>query len=163
VLSTLAVLAAVLYPRISDGAFSARVDAVALDVDRLRAAAVNAREETGTWPPTGPVELLVPGLTEADGESAPPDGAPRFTWRRLEAVEVPEPSTELADSIPEALAEAGLEPPAPEPSFYHRGAISVRSADPSLLGALLDRYPGSFVHDGVWTLLLARVPAPQGT
>ena len=163
VLSTLAVLAAVVHPRLSDRTFAARVDAVAADVDRLRAAVAQVREETGTWPATAPVESIAPGLAGPVNEAETPEGAHRLAWRRLEAVEVPEPSTGVADSVPEALDQAEGAPLAPAPAFYHRGAISVRTADRSILGALLERYPGSFVHDGVWTLPLPRVAAPDGT
>lgn len=162
VLAVLALLAAVVWPRLADRAFAARVDGVVADIEQLRAAVTEVRETTGTWPPTGPAEALAPTIAvePVDGST---DATAHVTWRRLESVEIPPPSTGIADSVPEALDDVGQEVPAPVPAFYHRGAISVRGQDPSVLGVLMERYRGSFVHDGVWTLVLPRVPVPPGT
>lgn len=162
VVAVLALLAAVVWPRLADRAFAMRVDEVVADVERLRAAVTEVREGTGTWPPSGPAEALAPDLAPEDEDAATASSV-RVTWRRLDSVEIPAPPTGVADSVPEAFDDVGQELPTPEPVFYHRGAISVRSQDPALLGVLLDRYRGSFVHDQVWTLILPRVPAPAGS
>ncbi len=162
VVAVLALLAAVIWPRLADRAFAMRVDEVVADVERLRAAVTEVREETGTWPPSGPAEALAPGVAPEDDDATTASSA-WITWRRLDSVEIPAPSTGVADSVPEALDDVGQELPTPAPVFYHRGAISVRSQDPALLGVLLHRYRGSFVHDQVWTLILPSVRAPSGS
>ena len=162
VVAFVALLMSVIWPRVADRAFTARVEEVVGDIERLRGAVTEVREATGTWPPTGPAEALAPGLATSDGGASPEEESTGVTWRRLDSVEIPPPSIGVADSVPEAFDEAEQELPAPVPEFYHRGAISVRSQDPALLGSLLERYEGSFVHDGVWTLVLPSVPAPAG-
>ena len=160
-MAVLTLLASVIWPRVTERAFAARVDEVVAEIERLRATVEAVREETGTWPPTSPAEAPASGAATSDGDEGPA-GSDGVIWRRLDSVEIPPPSVGVADSVPEAFDEAGQELPVPAPQFYHRGAISVRSQDPGILGTLLHRYPGSFVHDGVWTLVLPSAPAPPG-
>lgn len=165
VFASFALLGALIYPRFREGAFEARVAAVAAHVERIRSAADQARVATGSWPGTGPVAEVAPPVTGTGAGSATDDHASDvlLEWRRLESVEVPPPPVGLEDSIPEQLDEVAQDRPAPPPIFFHQGAISVHSGDEALLGALMRRYPDSFVHDTVWTLLLPRVRVPDAS
>lgn len=160
VIATLAVLAAVMYPAARERAFDERVDTIVSDIELVRGTADDIREETGTWPPSSAIGELVPGLLPPGGAAGRSVGR-GLEWRRLESVEVPPPPEGVAGSIPEEADELGQEAPTPEPEFFHRGAISLHTSDEEIIGALLDRYPGSIVHDDVWTLLLRRVTAPS--
>jgi hypothetical protein len=159
VMATLALLAAVMYPAARARGFEERVEAIVSDIELVRSTVDDIREETGTWPPSAAIGELVPGLLPP-GEAVGNSSGRGLEWRRLESVEVPPPSEGLARSVPEDADEPGQEVPVPDPTFFHRGAISLHSSDEEIMGALLDRFPGSFVHDGVWTLLLRRVTAP---
>lgn len=160
VLATLALLAAVLYPAARERAFDERVETIVSDIELVRSTADDLREETGTWPRSSAIGELVPGLLPP-GEATGTSVGRGLEWRRLESVEVPRPPEGVEGSVPEETDELGLEAPTPEPTFFHRGAISLHTSDEEIIGALLDRYPGSIVHDGVWTLLLRRVTAPS--
>ena len=163
VLASFALLGALIYPRFREGAFETRVATVAGHVERIRSAADQARATTGSWPGTAPVAEVAPPVTGTGSATDDDASDVLFEWRRLESVEVPPPPVGLEDSIPEQLDEVAQERPAPPPVFFHRGAISVHSGDEALLGALMRRYPDSFVHDTVWTLLLPRVRAPDAS
>lgn len=160
VMATLALLAAVMYPAARERAFDERVETIVSDIELVRSMADDIREETGTWPPSSAIGALVPGLLPPDQAVGSAVGR-GLEWRRLESVEVPPPPEGVAGSVPEEVDEVGQEVPTPRPTFFHRGAISLHTSDEEIIGALLDRYPGSIVHDGVWTLLLRRVTAPS--
>lgn len=159
VMATLSLLAAVMYPAARERAFDERVETIVSDVELVRGTVDDLREETGSWPPSSAIAGLVPGLL-SPGEAIGSSFGRGLEWRRLESVEVPRPPEGMAGSVPEDADELGREAPTPEPTFFHRGAISLHTSDEEIIGALLDRYPGSFVHDGVWTLLLPRVAVP---
>lgn len=160
VMATLALLAAVMVPAARERAFDERVETIVSDIELVRGTADDIREETGTWPPSSAIGELVPGLlppSEAAGSSV----GRGLEWRRLESVEVPPPPEGVAGSVPEEADEPGQDLRTPQATFFHRGAISLHTSDEEIVGALLGRYPGSIVHDGVWTLLLRRVTAPS--
>lgn len=159
VLAALALLAAVMYPASRERAFAERVETIVSDIELVRGTADDIREETGTWPPSSAIGELVPGLMPP-GEATGSSVGRGLEWRRLESVEVPPPPEGVAGSVAEEADEMGQEVPTPESTFFHRGAISLHTSDEEIIGALLDRYPGSFVHEGVWTLVLRRVTAP---
>lgn len=160
VMATLALLAAVMYPAARERAFEERLETIVSDIELVRGTVDDIREETGSWPPSSPIGELVPGLL-APGEATGSSVGRGLEWRRLESVEVPPPPEGMAGSVPEEDDEPSQEVATPEPTFFHRGAISLHTSDEEITGALLDRYSGSFVHDGVWTLLLRRVTAPS--
>lgn len=154
VLAALSLVLAVLYPHWKARMLQDRVDTAVDRVEQLIEAAEEARNEAGTWPPTASDEELTPAPPASEGEV---EGAgPTLEWRRLESVEVPSPPSANTDPSGEG---ADQEPGTRSPVFFHRGAVSVHTANESVLGALSRRYPGSVVHDTVWTLLLPRVPA----
>ncbi len=159
VIATLSLLAAVMYPAARERAFDERIEAIVSDIELVRGTVEDVREETGSWPPSSAIAGLVPGLL-SPGEAIGSSLGRGLEWRRLESVEVPPPPEGVEDSVPEEDDELGQEAPTPEPTFFHRGALSLHTTDEEVIGALLDRYPESFVHDGVWTLLLPRVAVP---
>ncbi|MEX2465941.1 MAG: hypothetical protein WD995_03475 [Gemmatimonadota bacterium] len=154
-IATLVLVAGLLYPGWRARAFDQRVESVVAGVDMIRTAAEATLDETGAWPPTSSAEAVAPGLVA-------PDSSVVYEWRRIESAVVPEPPSGIEATLPEMDDEFGLDPPVPSPDYFHRGAISVHSGEEALLATLLQRYPGSFVHDTVWTLLLPRVSvAPE--
>lgn len=162
VLAVLSVLAASLLPTLRDRAFERRVESVAAEVERRVAAATEVLDGTGTWPPTGSLDgELSDGPDSGDASSGTREpGVPDLRWRRLESVDLPPPSAPVPETGAEPLDELGANVPDLEPTFHHRGLLSLASDDDALLGALLDRYPGSFVHEDRWTLVLPRTEAP---
>lgn len=151
-LATLTLLVAVLAPRWRARAFEQRVVAVAAGVDSLRAEAEAVLAATGSWPASAEGPTFV-------RELPPRDSSVAMEWRRIASTVVPEPSSGVEASLPEADEGFGPEPPVPTPEYFERGAVSVHAGDDGLLARLLERYPDSFVHDTVWTLLLPRVSA----
>lgn len=152
-LAALMLLAAVLAPQWRARSFAQRVDAVAAGVDDLRAEAEAVLAATGSWP------------TPANGppfaqELPPRDSTITIEWRRISSTVLPEPPSGVEADLPEADEGFAPEPPVPTPDYFERGAVSVHAGDEALLASLLERYPGSLVHDTVWTLLLPRVTAP---
>jgi hypothetical protein len=152
-LAALMLLAAVLAPGWRARAFEQRVEAVAAGVNGLRAEAEAILAATGSWPASAEGPALVPELP-------PGDSTVTLEWRRISSTVVPEPPSGVDAELPEADDGSGPEPPVPTPDYFERGAVSVHAGDDALLASLLERYPGSFVHDTVWTLLLPRVSAP---
>ena len=152
-LAVLFLVAALLAPQWRTRMFDLRAESIAAGVDGLRAEAQRIMAATGSWPATSAGAALVSDFTPADSTVA-------MEWRRIASTVVPEPPSGVGAALPETDEVFGPEPPAPAPAYFERGAISVRSADEAVLGSLLERYPGSFVHDTVWTLLLPRISAP---
>jgi hypothetical protein len=148
-LAALVLFAALLVPQWRATAYEERIEAVVSGIESVLAGAESARDQTGAWPRSSPPTVLAPGLSL-------PDSSTTLEWRRLESVVVPPPP----DAVLPESDDPGLEPPMPTPEYFHRGAISVRTADDALLAVLLERYPASFVHDTVWTLLLPRLQVP---
>jgi hypothetical protein len=149
-LAALVLFAALMVPQWRATAAEERIEAVVSGIESVRAGAEATRDQTGVWPPSSPATALAPGLSL-------PDSTTTMEWRRLESVVVPPPP---ADTVLPGADEPGLEPPMPTPEYFQRGAISLHTADDALLAVLLERYPASFVHDTVWTLLLPRVQVP---
>lgn len=149
-LAALVLFAALLVPQWRATAAEERIDSVVSGIESVLTGAESARDQTGAWPPSSPTTVLAPGL-------ALPDSSTTLEWRRLESVVVPPPAP---DTVLPGGDDLGLEPPMPTPEYFQRGAISVRTADDALLAVLLERYPASFVHDTIWTLLLPRVQVP---
>ena len=156
-LATLCLVLALAYPWTRRERVLARVDAVAVDVDSLGAAARRYHERTGTWPhatPAGvlPEELAAPapvGLTMA---------APRYRleWDVWERIAEPVADQAAADSV--------LAGPPPQQDTLARSTprvdtlagITVHVDDARIRGLLLERYgeERSFVRDSSWTLVL---------
>ncbi len=149
-LAALVLFAALLVPQWRAAAVEERIESVVSGIESVLAGAESARDQTGAWPPSAPATMLAPGLSL-------PDSSTTLEWRRLASVVVPPPPRDNA--LPGA-GDPGLGPSMPTPEYFHRGAISVSTADEALLAVLLERYPASFVHDTVWTLLLPRVQVP---
>lgn len=152
-LAALMLLMAVLVPGWRAHVFEQRVEAVTAGVDSLSAEARALLAANGSWPASADGPALVQ-------EWAPQDSTVVLQWRRIASTVVPEPPPNADAGLPEADEGFALEPPTPTPEYFERGAVSVHTGDDALLASLLERYPGSFVHDTVWTLLLPRVPAP---
>lgn len=156
-LATLSVAAALLYPAWSVRDFRARVDAAADDVEALRVAASEVRDDTGRWPtPAAPGEAP-PELSGLEGEDGVFNRGRGYTlrWTSLEvvdSVEAPRPTDiPSPDDAPRANAD-----PLMEPIVRSVGAITVYSGEEDLLAELLERYSdgASIVLDSVWLLVL---------
>lgn len=160
VVASLALLAAIVYPQWRRRDLERRTEHTIAAVEGLRRAAEARLAAQGAWPPNADTALASAATGGQDGADGP--GLARLEWRRLERAEGPAPIVDTSDATPEDEDVPNEAPPPPPPVFLHRGAISLHTADEAILGALLRRYPGSFVHDTVWTLLLDEVVAPAG-
>lgn len=152
VLAALLVFVALLSPRWRARASAQHVGAAVHAVNAIRTEAEEVLDATGAWPPSSDGTDLAPDVV-------PEDSGVTFEWRRIASAVVPRPA-DVEATFPEMSDELGPEPPVAVPEYFARGAISVHTGNEAVLGGLLERYPGSFVHDTVWTLLLPRVSAP---
>ncbi len=160
-LSVACLVAALAWPVKARADFEARVEAAVRAAEGTREAMRAHREEEGRWPaPTRPGEVtaeldrhLPPG-TDLDGDA----WALRIrAWETLEAPAarppVPIPVNPASDPGPPP---ENLTPPSP--TVAPLAGLSIHSADPALLAALLSSFgpDASFVRDSVWTLILPR-------
>lgn len=131
--------------------FERRVDRVVQSVDSIRASALRYRSGNGTWPvgaPEGEIPPeLAPELSPEIGFST--DGI-RLTWRRWSVA----PSRSDETVAPTAAADAVI---SAVPALDSLASISIRTADESLLAALLSHYgsTASFARDSTWTLIVS--------
>jgi len=161
--SCVVLLLALLHPRVTERAFERRVSEVAGRVESLRSAADSVRRATGTWPPTSWLAQVAATAPDASRTGPEVDGdGVRVEWRRIESGALDLPAAEEITAIPEDGSEITDERSLPRPEFFHRGLISVHTADTTLLGALLERFGArsSLVYDDVWMLVLPRVRLP---
>jgi len=163
-LATLSIAGALLYPAWSVRGFRSRVEAAISDVDAVAAAARTVRDNGNGWPTSAPPGQAPPELSGLSGADGP------FTreayslgwsaWDVVDSVQAPPPAT------PPSPGDAPLQtaPPVMVPVVRSVGAISVHSAEASLLAELQRHYTDetSFVVDSMWLLVLPeRAPAPR--
>lgn len=173
VLSALALLVALAYPPLKGAAARDRAEAAAFAANVVVDAARRFRAERGAWPsgaglgaiPEGMAPYLPGGFSfEGQGFSLRWD-----RWERIVAVH-----TEAAPFVVEPPPLTGDAPPplaaadssaavgdVTESVVVTVGAVTVRSGDPGVLGALLERFgpSTSWVRDDTWTLV---IPADPG-
>ncbi len=163
-LATLSIGAALLYPAWSVRDFRQRVESAAADVAALRAAAREARDDTGFWPDSAPAGEAPPQLQALGGVGGIFDRE-GYTlgwavWEVVDSIPAPPPA-DLLDPADAPIDEG----PEMMPVVRGLGAIILRSAERDLLAELLERYSdeGPFVLDSTWVLVLPeRADAPGG-
>jgi hypothetical protein len=155
-LATLSIAAALLYPAWSVRGFRSRVETAISDVDAVAAAARSVRENSNRWPPSTPPGEAPPelsGLSGTDGPFAREAYSLGWSaWDVVDSVQAPQPTT------PSTPGDAPLEtaPPVMMPILRSVGAVTVHSADASLLAELQQHYSDatSFGVDSMWLLVL---------
>ncbi|HSW29892.1 MAG TPA: hypothetical protein VLH75_10460 [Longimicrobiales bacterium] len=160
-LASLALVAALAYPRTERALLWRTVAAAQADVETIRAAAAAFRDDAGGWPAPAeagkvPAEMaarLPPGFSFESGSYT-------LEWSRWERVDPPDPAD------PEGVVQpppGGFEPVLPPPADSEvqvpvetLGAVTVHASDERVLAALLERFgpSESFVRERSWTLVL---------
>lgn len=150
----LLLLLAVLRPMLTARGYQSTVMQATEEVDVLRAAALDRRSTSGSWPETA--DFVFDDFT--------------LEWTRLDVIEFveapPASFTAIEDdeepdtSVPPSGAIGDLPPdsvgPEMAPSVREVGAIVLRTGNESLLADLLERYGStvSYVRDSTWTLIV---------
>ena len=147
------------------------VEEVVTEVDVLRAAALDTRSTTASWPEASAVGEVPASLTaEYAGRTGFTFDDYSLEWRRLGVIEYveapPQPALDIADDdesdsgVPPGNAISDLPPdsvgPELAPVVREIGAIVVHTGNESLLADLLTRYGTtvSYVRDTTWTLVI---------
>ncbi len=163
-LAGLALVAAMVYPRVERALLWRTVAGAEGDVATVRAAAAAYRDEAGGWP--APAQA---GEVPAELAGRLPSGfsfeAGSYTleWSRWEMVDPAEPAEpERVMQPPPGGFEPVLPPPADpevEVPVETLGAVTVHARDERVLAALLERFGASqsFVRERSWTLVLPLV------
>ncbi len=148
-LAVLALVASLVWPVLRRASFERRVARAIHDVDAVRASARRYQSRYGTWPPGALPGRIPPELAaELPAEVRFTSDGYRLLWNRWSAV-APEAAPPVADQMTDSLG-------ATHPTVVSLGSITLRTADPSLLAALLDHYGPSvsFARDSSWTLMV---------
>lgn len=161
VLSVLALLFALAYPRIRRTALREHVEQATADVQAVVEAAERFHSENGRWPTLAEAGTAPPELAAYLSEEvvfARADYQLDFqVWETAKEV----PAVELPFSPPLGQVQepdtSGLLPPT---LYGSLASVTVRSANASILAALMDHFGGarSFLHADRWTLVFASVP-----
>ena len=164
-LASVALVAAIAYPRTERALLWRTVAAAQADVETVRAAAAAYRAEAGGFP--APAEAgAVPA--ELDGRLPPGfsflAGSYTLEWDRWETVGLAaqaQPAEQPVMEAPPGDFEPALPPPADsvrevQVPVETLGAVTVHAQDERVLAALLERYGAShsFVRERSWTLVL---------
>jgi len=158
-LAALTVLAALLLPVVHRSARAARLDAAEERVQQVRMAYEEHRTAEGSWPGSAPpgrvpagLERYLPPGTGFEGEGFVLEAR---RWRTVEEPARPTGIPEMPDETP------GDTLPLPSPTVEVLAGLSLGTADPALLTALLSTHPDdSFVQDTVWILVFPQRPHP---
>ena len=163
-LATLCVGAALLYPAWSVRDFRARVESAVSDVDALSAAARVVRDDTGRWPTPAAVGEVPPELVTLGGAAELFEReAYSLEWSVVDVVDsIPAPPPTDLSALEDAPSTEGG--PQLLPVVRRVGAVTLRSAESSLLAELLTRYSdeSAFVLDSAWVLILPEREAEPG-
>lgn len=161
VLSVVALVFALAYPRIRRTALREHMEQATADVQAVVEAAERFYSEEGRWPAlaeagTAPPELA-PYLQEGVGFARADYQLEFQVWETAKEVSAVEPPFSPPLGQVEEPDTTGLLPPT---LYGSLASVTVRSANPGILASLMDHFGGarSFLHAGRWTLVFASVP-----
>lgn len=162
VVSVLALVAALAYPRIRRTALRERIEQATADVQAVVEALERFQAEQGRWPGLSDAGVTPPELVPylPDGVTfASSDYQLEFqVWETAREV----PPVELPFSPP--LGQLNQEPDTsrllPTLLFGSLASVSVRSGNPTILAGLMDHFGGtrSFLQADRWTLVFGSIP-----
>jgi hypothetical protein len=170
-LAVLALVAAMVHPRLERALMRHTAAAAQSDVETIRAAAAAHRNETGAWPASTEAGVVPPELVARLPERFSfKKNAYTLAWERWESVAPAAQAERPVPSEPPEVAPAEAAPTASEPRLplpadlpaqvevpvEASAAVTVYCPDERVLAALLDRFGAgrSFVRERSWTLVL---------
>lgn len=162
VLSVLALIFALAYPRIRRTAARERVEQATADVEAVVGAAERFLAEEGRWPGMAEVGVAPPELAPylPDGVAFTRDGYQLDFQVWETAREVPPVELPFTPPVGQLTQEPDTSGLRPTTLYGSLASVTVRSADLGLLAGLSEHFGGarSFVHADRWTLVFASVP-----
>ncbi|MEM7416987.1 MAG: hypothetical protein AAF389_15875 [Gemmatimonadota bacterium] len=151
-------VAAAVRPVRQASSFERTRDAAVGEVQNLRLAVERRWGEYSSWPTPGALgEIPLEVAAAFPGDSILGGDGYRIRWHTVRYVSFSDEP--IQDLPPEAIAAVDSIPTSVEEGTAESGLITLHSADPRLLAALLDEFrgDGSFVADSTWSLV---VPPP---